>query len=124
MMHRILIAAFVLLLACPVLSKPVSPAANRRYVPVYANKFRPTEKHPRRSLQGDFIWAADSRDLRTAAIRWRSFLGTYGDKELDSAIQSRLILIGKYELMRVYYLLGNVEAGDKLWKELDPLQLL
>jgi hypothetical protein len=124
MMHRILIAAFVLLLACPVLGKPVSPPANRRYVPVYAHKFKPTEKYPRRSLQGDFIWAADSRDLRTAAIRWRGFLGTYGEKELDSAMQARLISIGKYELMRVYYLLGNVEAGDKLWKELDPMKLL
>jgi hypothetical protein len=124
MMPRILIAAFVLLLACPVLAKPVSPPANRRYVPIYAHKFRPTEKHPRHSLQGDFIWAADSRDLRTAAIRWRSFLEAYGDKELDSAIQARLISIGKYELVRVYYLLGNVEAGDKLWKELDPLKLL
>jgi len=124
MMPRILIAAFVLLLACPVLAQPVSPPVNRRYVPVYAHKFRPTEKHPRRSLQGDFIWAADSRDLRTAAIRWRSFVATYGDQELDSAIQARLISIGKYELVRVYYLLGNVEAGDKLWKELDPLKLL
>ena len=123
MMPRILIAAFVLLLAYPVLAKPVPPQANRRYVPVYAHKFKPAEKYPRHSLQGDFVWAVDSRDLRTAAIRWRSFLGTYGDKELDSAIQARLISIGKYELMRVYYLLGNVEAGDKLWKELDPLKL-
>jgi hypothetical protein len=124
MMHRILIAAFVLLLACPVSGKPpVTQPANRRYLPIYAQKFKPVEKHARRSLQGDFVWAADSPTLRIAAIRWRSFLLTYGEKELDSATQARLISIAKYELMRIYYLLGDLKAGDKLWTELDPLQL-
>ena len=69
------------------------------------------------------MWAADSPNLRTAAIRWRSFLLAYSEKELDSAIQARLISIAKYELMRIYYLLGDVRAGDKLLKELDPLKL-
>ena len=69
------------------------------------------------------MWAAASPNLRTAAIRWRSFLLAYGERELDSAIQARLISIAKYELMRVYYLLGDRAAGDKLLKELDPLKL-
>ena len=124
MMHRILIAAFVLLLACPVLGKPIVRSANRRYIPIYAHKFKPAEKYARRSLQGDFVWAADSPTLRTAALRWQSFLLTHGERELDSATQARLISIAKYELMRIYYLVGNLKAGDKLWKELDPLKLL
>ncbi|HEV8431707.1 MAG TPA: hypothetical protein VGQ41_27655 [Pyrinomonadaceae bacterium] len=123
MMHRILIAAFVLLLACPVLGKPVARPTNRRYLPIYAHKFKPAEKYARHSLQGDFVWAAESSTLRTATIRWRSFLLAYGERELDSATQARLISIAKYELMRIYYLVGDLEAGDKLWKELDPLKL-
>lgn len=123
MMHRVLIAAVILLLACPVLSKPVTRPANRRYIPIYAHKFKPAEKHARHSRQGDFAWAADSPTLGTAAMRWRSFLLAYGEIELDSATQARLIAIAKYELMRVYYLMGDVKAGDKLWKELDPLKL-
>ena len=123
MMHRILITALVLLLTCQVLAVSAASTSNRQYSPIYADKFKPAGKHPRRSLQGDFVWAADSPNLRTAAIRWRSFLLAYGEKELDSAIQARLISIAKYELMRVYYLLGDVRAGDKLLKELDPLQL-
>jgi hypothetical protein len=122
-MHRILIAAFVLLLTCPVLGKAAVPTSNPRYLPIYAHKFKPTEKHPRRSLQGDFVWAADSPNLRTAAVRWRSFLLAYGESELDSAIQARLISIAKYELMRIYYLLGDLKAGDRLLTELDPLKL-
>ena len=124
MMHRILVAAFVLLLACPVLSKPVTRPANRRYLPIYAHKFKPAEKYARHSLQGDFVWAADSPSLRIAAIRWRSFLLAYGERELDDATQARLISIAKYELMRVYYLMGDLKAGDKLLMELDPLKLL
>jgi len=122
-MKRILVAAFVLLLAVQVSALPQAATAKRKYAPIYAHKFKPTEKYSRRSLPGDFLWAADSPDLRTAAIRWRSFLQAYSEAELDSAIQARLIAIGKYELMRIYYLLGDTKAGDKLFRELDPLQL-
>jgi hypothetical protein len=123
-MDKILIAALVLLLTCPVLPVSAASTSIHRYSPVYAHKYKPTEKYPRGSLQGDFVWAADSPNLRTAAVRWKSFLLAYGEKELDSAIQARLISIAKYELMRIYYLLGDLKAGDKLLKELDPLKLL
>lgn len=122
-MHRILISALVLLLACQVLVVSAASTANRRYSPIYAHKFKPSEKYPRRSLQGDFVWAADSPNLQTAAVRWKSFLRAYGERELDSAIQARLISIAKYELMRIYYLLGDLETGDRLLRELDPLKL-
>ena len=123
-MHRILIAAIVLLLTCQSLPVSAASTSNRRYTTIYAHRFKPIGKHARHSLQGDFVWAANSPDLRTAAIRWKSFLQTYSEKELDSAIQARLISIAKYELMRVYYLRGDLNAGDKLLKELDPLKLL
>ena len=122
-MQRLLIAAFVLLLACQILTVPAASAPDRRYTTIYAHKFKPTENHPRGSLQGDFVWAANSPDLRTAAIRWKSFLLKYGEVELGDANDARLIRIAKYELMRIYYLRGDSKAGDKLLKELDPLQL-
>jgi hypothetical protein len=123
-MHRILIAAIVLLLTCQFPAASAASTFNRRYTTIYAHKFKPAGKHPRHSLQGDFVWAANSPDLRTAAIRWKSFLQNYGEKELDSGTQARLISIAKYELMRVYYLRGDEKAGDKLLQEVDPLKLL
>jgi len=122
-MQRVLIAAFVLLLACQVLAVSAASTPDRPYTTIYAHKFKPAGNHPRGSLQGDFVWAANSPDLRTAAIRWKSFLLKYSEVELDSATQARLIAIAKYELMRIYYLRGDSKAGDKLLKELDPLQL-
>jgi hypothetical protein len=98
--------------------------ANRRYSTVYAHKYKRPQKYSRGSLAGDFLWAADSRDVRTAAVRWKNFLRVYGERELGDADQARLIRIAKYELMRIYYLLGDLKAGDKLLQELDPLKLL
>jgi len=122
-MYRILIAAFVLLLTGQVIAVSAASTSNRRYSTVYAHKFKLTGKYPRHSLQGEFVWAATSPNLRAAAARWKSFLLAYGERELDSAIQARLISIAKYELMRIHYLLGDLKAGDKLLTELDPLKL-
>ncbi len=122
-MQRNLIAAFVLLLACQVIAVSAASAPDRRYTTIYARELKPTGNYPRGSLQGDFVWAANSPDLRTAAIRWKSFLLKYGEMELDDGNQARLIRIAKYELMRIYYLRGDSKAGDKLLKELDPLRL-
>jgi len=122
-MQRVLITVFVLLLAGQVLAVSAASPPDRRYSTIYAHKFKPAGNYPRGSLQGDFVWAADSPDQRTAAIRWKSFLLKYGEMELDSGTQARLISIAKYELMRIYYLRGDSKAGDKLLQELDPLQL-
>jgi len=122
--NKILINTLACLLVCPVLSVSATSNRVRRYSTVYAQQYKPTEKYPRNTLQGDFLWAAGSSSPRTAAVRWNNFLVRYGDRELDSAIQPRLISIAKYELMRVYYLLGNIRAADQILKELDPLKLL
>ena len=122
-MQRVLIAAVVLLLACQICAVSAASTSARRYTSIYAHKFKPTGNHPRGSLQGDFVWAANSPDLRTAAIRWKSFLSKYSEMELEDGTQARLISIAKYELMRIYYVRGDLKAGDKLLNELDPLQL-
>src|SRR3569832_212234 len=107
-MQRVLIAAFVLLLACQVFGVPAASIPERRYITIYAHKLKPAGKYPRGSLQGDFIWATNSPDLRTAAIRWKSFLQKYSEVELEDATQVHLIKTAKYELMRIYYLQGNL----------------
>lgn len=122
-MQRVLIAAFVLLLACHLMAVSAASVPDRRYTAIYAREQKPTGNHPRGSLQGDFTWAANSPDLRTAAIRWKSYLLKYGEMELGDGGDANLIRIAKYELMRIYYLRGDSKAGDKLLKELDPLQL-
>ncbi|MBA3356403.1 MAG: hypothetical protein H0U18_10825 [Pyrinomonadaceae bacterium] len=122
--NKILITALACLLVCPVLSVSAASNRDRRYSTIYAQQYKPTEKYPRNTLQGDFLWAAGSSSLRTAAVHWKNFLVKYGERELDSAIQPQLISIAKYELMRVYFLLGNIRAADQILKELDPLKLL
>ncbi len=122
--NKILINTLACLLVCPVLNVSATSNRVRRYSTVYAHQYKPTEKYPRNTLQGDFLRAAGSSSPRTAAVRWKNFLVRYGERELDSAIQPRLISIAKYELMRVYYLIGNIRAADRILKELDPLKLL
>lgn len=122
--HRVLIISLTILLVVPVLTLSATLSGSRKYSPVYAQEFKPTEKYARGTLQGDFIWAADSPSIRTAGLRWKKFLRTYGERELDSAIQARLVKISKYELMRVYYLLGDLKAADTLLRDIDPLGLI
>lgn len=122
--NKILITALVYLLVSPVLNISATSNDIRTYATVFAQHYKPTEKYPRNTLQGDFVWAARSSNLRTAALRWKHFLVKHSERELDGAIQPRLVSIAKYELMRVYYLLGNVRAADQILKELDPLKLL
>ncbi len=121
--HRVLINSLTILLVSPALAVSATTSSTRKYSPVYAQQFKPTEKYARGTLQGDFIWAADSTSLRTAGLRWKKFLHVYGERELDSAIQARLVKIAKYELMRIYYLLGDLKAADTLLRDIDPLKL-
>lgn len=121
--NRILIIALTFVLVSLISTGPATASGTRKYSTVYAQQFKPTEKHARDTLQGDFIWAAKSPNIRTAAVRWKKFLLLYSEQELDSAIQARLVTIAKYELMRVYYLLGNSQAADKILKDIDPLKL-
>lgn len=122
--NRILIIALACVLFFPLSTESAWASRTRKYSTVYAHQFKPSEKHSRSTLQGDFVWATGSSNLQTARARWKNFLLVYEEKELDSAIEARLLTIAKYELMRVYYLLGNIEEGDKLLKQLDPLKLL
>lgn|GEM_PF-2577702 len=105
----------------------VAPAAPRRrqYAPIFAPKYKPSEKYALKTLKGDFSWAAESPTLPVAAYRWRTFLARYAgpDRELEDGFDALRINVAKYELMRVYYLLGKAKEGDQLLEQLDPLKL-
>jgi hypothetical protein len=111
MMPRILIAAFVLLLACPVLAKPVFPPVNRRYVPIYAHKFRPTEKHPRHSLQGissgRLIHVICAPPRFVGFVLWAPTATKNWKAQFRRALLDWQIRIGTSLLLT-----GHVEAGD------------
>jgi hypothetical protein len=105
----------------------VSSAAQRRrtYVPAYASTVKISERTVRGTLKGDFLWAAASSTVRVAALRWKEFLRKHypPGREVGDGYEAQLITVAQYELMRVYYLLGDAKAGDKLLLKLDPLQL-
>ena len=41
--------------------------------------------------------------------------------EYEDSFQKLHIDAAKFELMRVYYLLGQIDTGDKILKQIDPL---
>jgi hypothetical protein len=105
----------------------VSAAAQkrRRYVPAYAKTVKIPERTVRGTLKGDFLWAAASQTLSVASLRWREFLRKHSPpaREVGDGYEAQLIAVAQYELMQVYYLLGDAKAGDQLLLKLDPLQL-
>jgi hypothetical protein len=109
-----------------------SPARERPYTPVYATPRAPAAHEARGTLKGDFLWAAHATTLEMAAVRWEAFLSTHQpardtqspEQAYEDAFQAHHLAAAQYELMRVYYLLGRVEDGDRLLRVLDPLDLL
>lgn len=99
----------------PVVALPIYPTGARG--PNYAT-------WPEGSLGHTFHWACSSRDLKTAAKRWHVFLDKYGseDGRFEDAFQWRHVVYAKHELMRISYLLGKVEEGDRLLREFDPVR--
>jgi hypothetical protein len=98
-------------------------AVETSYTPVLASRPDASTRALRGTLKGDFEWAAESASLQEAASRWEQFLkahepryGEYGDGfhklHVDGA---------KLELMRVYYLLGRINDGDRILRQIDPL---
>jgi hypothetical protein len=116
------VAIFLLCLTgCSHPEQPASRAAE--YKPVFA---APTAGTPQAgTVRGDYDNAAHARNLREAASRWEQFLEKHrpASGEYEDAFQKMLIDSATYELIRVYYLLGERDKGDDLLKQLDPLQL-
>ncbi len=107
----------------------VTPA--RPYTPVFARREAVAAQGKRGTLRDDFQRAADASTLEEAATRWEEFLRTHSpsgesgaaNEEYEDAFEANHVNSARYELMRIYYLLGRQEDGDRILRELDPLSL-
>jgi len=65
-----------------------------------------------------------SPTLQVAAERWSDFLARHDppDGEFEDGYHQHHVEAARYELLRVYYLLGRVEDGDRLMKKITPLK--
>src|SRR4051794_3709262 len=75
----------------------------------------------RGTLSGDFAWAM--QDDATAAARLKKFLKQYEptNGEFQDGFQRSRVRAAQYELMRLAYLSGRVNEGDRLLRRLHDL---
>jgi hypothetical protein len=99
--------------------------ARSSYRPLLASRSDSSSRSPRGTLKGDFEWAADSASLNEAVYRWEQFLKDHEPPrgEYEDGFHKLHIDAAKLELMRVYYLAGHMDAGDRILKHIDPLAL-
>lgn len=116
-----LLTAVLLLNSCS--RQSTDNAASAGYTPVFAVPATPASG-ARGTMQGDYDFAASSKSLREAAQRWDEFLTRHvpANGEYNDAFHKQHVDAARYELMRISYLLGDRDKGDRLLKELDPFQ--
>jgi len=130
---RSVIAAVILGVAlCPACRAQPAPSAGAEqggagppaaaYVPLYGSRTG-AARDAGGSLRGDFQRALDAGTLPEAASRWREFLTRHSPpgREFEDNMHASYAQAARYELMRIYYLLGKTEEGDALLRELDPV---
>jgi hypothetical protein len=122
-MSRIVQRTLFVLLVCAVFVGQQRPLANPEYVPVFAKASNTAAQ--RGSLKGDFDWATRSSSLSEAASRWEEFVHVHypADGEYEDEFEKNHVIAAQYELMRVYYLRGQVKKGDEILKKINPLGL-
>ncbi len=74
-------------------------------------------------MKGDFDWAASAPTLDEADTRWRTFLRAHepDDGEFEDGFQRNHVRAAQYELMRVLYLRGRTNEGDRLLTKLEDV---
>jgi hypothetical protein len=113
-------ALAVLAWAC---GKPAG-AGNSAYTPLFASAVEAAKSHPPGTIAAAFAEAGSAKDLEEAAVRWAAFLKRYPpDMETEDAAQKRYVDAAGYELVRIYYLLGKKQEGDRLFQAMDPLDV-
>jgi hypothetical protein len=114
----IAVAAFASACGKPAASGP------RAYTPLFPAAVDAARAHPPGSIAAEFAEAGSAKDLEEAARRWTAFLKRHPpEEETEDAVQKRYIDAARYELIRVNYLLGSQEEGDRLFRAADPLGL-
>ncbi len=116
--------AMALLLTFGCDSTPQSDVSKTPYMPYWGDRAESFANYPEGSLGKTFHWACASTNLKTAAERWEKFLELHGPVEgaYEDAVHRTHVIYARQELMRIYYLLGRVEEGDRLMRLLDPIK--
>jgi len=97
-------------------------AAGAGYRPFYSMPAGATPQ-ARGTLKGDFDRAMSAPTVDEAATRWTEFLRAHepADGEYEDGFQRDHVRVAQYELMRIEYLRGRVEEGDKLLRKLEDV---
>lgn len=123
-MHLVIAVMCAVVLVSGCSRQPAAPEPSG-YQPFYSMpRARPQAGAPANELKADFDRAASSRTKEEARERWRLFLEKYRpkDDEYGDAFERNHVRAAQYELMRLEYLLGNVEGGDKLLNQLEDVR--
>ena len=106
--------------ACRTASSPAP--RDDAYKSVYGSRSGASHE-ARGTIRGDFQWAAGAPTVRDAALRWEEFLKVHNPPgaEFEDNLHALYVQAAKYELMRVYYLLGRRDDADALLRALDPV---
>lgn len=95
------------------------------YIPLYASHADKDKTKLLDPRDGDWHWAGTARTLQEAASHWETYLQKhYSQSDLEDGVDFYRRETAVYELMRVYYLLGDQKKGDEILRSRDPLELL
>ena len=91
------------------------------YTPLFAGTG--TEQEPEGTMAGDFTQACAATTVGEAATLWEAFLATHAseDVEMEDGFHWRRVEAARFELVRVYYLLGKIEEADALLTDLSSM---
>jgi hypothetical protein len=99
------------------------PSSN--YAPLFAKAGSPSAQSGRSTLGSDFDWAATATTLGDARERWQMFLAQHdpADGSFEDNFHALRVTAARYELARIFYLLGDAASGDAHLRRADPLDL-
>lgn len=73
-------------------------------------------KYKTGTITGDYIQASKSKTLPEAMKNWENYLKKYDSGDFEDGFHANHVRLAKYELMRIYYILGRVEEADEIIK--------
>lgn len=115
-MRAIILLAFISLVLLT--AATIAKESKQLYKPIFSNLSIAKWPAERGTFKGDFVNALKSNSLQDAKSNWASFLEKYGNKDLGDAFEGNHLRLANFELMRVYYLLGDANKGDELIQKL------
>ena len=115
MRNNLVIAIIVSLLSIQSVSAADKPRTYEPINPVNI-KIHPHEKPG--SIGGDYKRAVRSKTLPEAVKKWEEFLRNHDAEDFEDGFHANHVRLAKYELMRIYYIVGEVKKADAIIKKL------